>query len=186
MAILFALVFQFVASYHANGKVSRSLHQCTCECVQQTLSIPVHSSGYRWTKSSSSLFLMVYTFALLYAIACVADNFCFYNSSYDSLDAAAGWAKDSLDLHSTDVREHIYSEDQLDKAQTHDDLWNAAQVKRFLRICLLYLVWQCHHAQVDTAYSYEYLHRYIHAHATVCCTRFWSFNTLCGLDHERV
>jgi deoxyribodipyrimidine photo-lyase len=59
----------------------------------------------------------------------LSDNFCFYNENYDSLEAAAGWAADSLELHSSDARPHIYTQQQLDRGQTHDDLWNAAQVR---------------------------------------------------------
>jgi deoxyribodipyrimidine photo-lyase len=59
----------------------------------------------------------------------LADNFCFYNPAYDSLQGAAGWARASLELHASDPREHIYSKEQLEKAQTHDDLWNAAQIQ---------------------------------------------------------
>jgi deoxyribodipyrimidine photo-lyase len=57
----------------------------------------------------------------------LADNFCLYNRRYDSLDGAAGWARDSLALHAADPREFVYAEAQLAAAQTHDDLWNAAQ-----------------------------------------------------------
>ena len=32
----------------------------------------------------------------------LADNFCFYQSKYDSLDCAAKWARDSLELHTKD------------------------------------------------------------------------------------
>lgn len=49
---------------------------------------------------------------------------------YDSLDAAADWARDTLDKHTADEREFLYSREQLEKAQTHDDLWNAAQASR--------------------------------------------------------
>ena len=47
--------------------------------------------------------------------------------AYDSLDGAAGWARESLELHASDKREHVYSLEQLEGAQTHEDLWNAAQ-----------------------------------------------------------
>jgi len=57
----------------------------------------------------------------------LADNFCFYNASYDSLQGAAGWARTSLELHASDKREHVYSLDQLEGSQTHEDIWNAAQ-----------------------------------------------------------
>ncbi|KAG8462286.1 hypothetical protein KFE25_012106 [Diacronema lutheri] len=59
----------------------------------------------------------------------LADNFCLYNRHYDSLEGAAGWARDSLALHATDPREHVYSEEDLAAARTHDELWNAAQLQ---------------------------------------------------------
>uniref|UniRef100_A0A7S3TGV0 Deoxyribodipyrimidine photo-lyase n=2 Tax=Emiliania huxleyi TaxID=2903 RepID=A0A7S3TGV0_EMIHU len=57
----------------------------------------------------------------------LSDNFCHYEPAYDSLDGAAGWARESLELHASDKREHVYSLEQLEGAQTHEDLWNAAQ-----------------------------------------------------------
>ena len=39
----------------------------------------------------------------------LADNFCFYNKNYDNLDGASDWARDSLRLHATDKREHLYT-----------------------------------------------------------------------------
>eukprot|EP00597_Dinobryon_sp_UTEXLB2267_P008745 CAMPEP_0170094850 /NCGR_PEP_ID=MMETSP0019_2-20121128/27550_1 /TAXON_ID=98059 /ORGANISM="Dinobryon sp., Strain UTEXLB2267" /LENGTH=508 /DNA_ID=CAMNT_0010316357 /DNA_START=78 /DNA_END=1604 /DNA_ORIENTATION=+ len=59
----------------------------------------------------------------------LADNFCFYNPLYDSLDGCNDWAKESLNKHVDDPRANIYTRQQLEKAQTHDDLWNAAQVQ---------------------------------------------------------
>ena len=58
----------------------------------------------------------------------LADNFCFYNSKYDETEGAPSWAQETLAVHAKDEREFLYSEDQLEKAQTHDNLWNAAQV----------------------------------------------------------
>lgn len=57
----------------------------------------------------------------------LSDNFCFYNPNYDSIHGAAEWAQLSLQKHSSDKREYLYNEAQLEKAQTHDHLWNAAQ-----------------------------------------------------------
>ena len=57
----------------------------------------------------------------------LSDNFCLYASSYDTLDAAKDWAKKTLTDHRDDPREHIYTKEQLESAQTHDELWNAAQ-----------------------------------------------------------
>ena len=59
----------------------------------------------------------------------LSDNFCFYNSNYDNLTGAAGWARESLQLHSTDAREYTYTKEEFEKALTHDDLWNAAQIQ---------------------------------------------------------
>nr|XP_032801147.1 deoxyribodipyrimidine photo-lyase-like isoform X2 [Petromyzon marinus] len=59
----------------------------------------------------------------------LGDNFCFYNKNYDSLDGAYDWAKRSLDAHTQDNREYIYSLQQLEEAKTHDPLWNAAQLQ---------------------------------------------------------
>ena len=57
----------------------------------------------------------------------LSDNFCFYNSNYDSFDGFPDWAKRTLNEHRSDRRDYIYSLEQFEKAQTHDDLWNAAQ-----------------------------------------------------------
>ena len=39
----------------------------------------------------------------------LSDNYVFYTPNYDSLDAAANWAKESLEKHKSDKREHIYT-----------------------------------------------------------------------------
>ena len=60
----------------------------------------------------------------------LSDNYVYYApDDYDSLSGAAQWARDSLDLHESDEREYLYSLDELDRAETHDDLWNAAQMQ---------------------------------------------------------
>eukprot|EP00802_Teleaulax_amphioxeia_P006105 Tamp_06109.p1 GENE.Tamp_06109~~Tamp_06109.p1 ORF type:complete len:438 (-),score=130.26 Tamp_06109:37-1350(-) len=57
----------------------------------------------------------------------LSDNFCHYQPKYDSLQGCAQWAQDSLQLHASDKRPYVYSLQQLEQAQTHDELWNAAQ-----------------------------------------------------------
>ncbi len=57
----------------------------------------------------------------------LSDNYCFYNSNYDKLIGAADWALKTIEEHRKDKRDHIYSLEQLENSQTHDDLWNAAQ-----------------------------------------------------------
>ncbi|KAL7538739.1 hypothetical protein ACHAWF_006192 [Thalassiosira exigua] len=60
----------------------------------------------------------------------LSDNFVYYcPDGYDNLGGAAGWARDSLELHASDEREHLYDWEELERAETHDDLWNAAQIQ---------------------------------------------------------
>ncbi len=57
----------------------------------------------------------------------LADNFCYYNHDYDNPNGFPDWAKKSLAAHASDVREYLYSKKKFEEANTHDDLWNAAQ-----------------------------------------------------------
>jgi len=59
----------------------------------------------------------------------LSDNFCNYNPFYDSINGFPDWARDSLDRHRADKRDYKYSFEQLENAETHDDLWNAAQLE---------------------------------------------------------
>lgn len=73
----------------------------------------------------------------------LADNFCHYNEAYDSFEGFPAWAKMSLLDHLADEREVLYSLDTLETAQTHDELWNAAQQQ-----------------MVTTGYMHNYLRMY--------------------------
>ncbi len=46
---------------------------------------------------------------------------------YDRYGSLPDWAKKSLAEHESDKREHVYTLEQFEQAQTHNDLWNAAQ-----------------------------------------------------------
>lgn len=59
----------------------------------------------------------------------LADNFCFYEPNYDSFEGFHEWAQKTLNEHRDDKREYVYSQEEFEKAQTHDDLWNAAQLE---------------------------------------------------------
>ncbi|MFA7229210.1 MAG: deoxyribodipyrimidine photo-lyase [Melioribacteraceae bacterium] len=63
----------------------------------------------------------------------LSDNFCYFNVKYDSCDGFPDWAKKSLDLHRKDKREFIYSKREFENAETHDELWNAAQTEMVCR-----------------------------------------------------
>jgi deoxyribodipyrimidine photo-lyase len=57
----------------------------------------------------------------------LAVNFVRFNPNYDSMEAREPWADRSLAEHARDRRPILYSEKQLENAETHDPLWNAAQ-----------------------------------------------------------
>ncbi|CAG9764033.1 unnamed protein product [Ceutorhynchus assimilis] len=59
----------------------------------------------------------------------LAENYCLYNKNYDSIEGAADWAKSSLILHKSDKRTYTYTREELEKSQTHDEMWNAAQLQ---------------------------------------------------------
>jgi deoxyribodipyrimidine photo-lyase len=63
----------------------------------------------------------------------LSDNFCFYNPGYDSFEAFPNWAKKTLNDHRSDPREYFYDQKELERATTHDDLWNAAQKEMVIR-----------------------------------------------------
>ncbi|MBN1794175.1 MAG: deoxyribodipyrimidine photo-lyase [Candidatus Omnitrophica bacterium] len=59
----------------------------------------------------------------------LSDNFCFYNRHYDTVKGFPDWAKKTLAPHRRDRRKYMYSLKTLEAAQTHDELWNAAQTQ---------------------------------------------------------
>ncbi|KAL3156827.1 hypothetical protein ABBQ38_001097 [Trebouxia sp. C0009 RCD-2024] len=59
----------------------------------------------------------------------LSDNYCHYEPNYDNIRGAAQWAQDSLEKHRTDPREYLYTLEQFEKAETHDELWNAGQLE---------------------------------------------------------
>jgi deoxyribodipyrimidine photo-lyase len=54
-------------------------------------------------------------------------NFTSQRDDYDRYESLPDWARQTLQRHERDRREHVYSLAQFEHAQTHDPLWNAAQ-----------------------------------------------------------
>jgi len=59
----------------------------------------------------------------------LAVNFVRFNPRYDSLEGCEPWALRTLAAHAADPRRPRYTAAQLEQADTHDPLWNAAQVQ---------------------------------------------------------
>lgn len=59
----------------------------------------------------------------------LAINFVSFNPLYDSMECGEPWAHKTLAEHSQDPRPIQYTPQQLERAETYDDLWNAAQLQ---------------------------------------------------------
>jgi len=57
----------------------------------------------------------------------LAVNFTLYNGHYDDYRCLPEWAAKTLGEHAVDRREHLYTFKELERAETHDPYWNAAQ-----------------------------------------------------------
>ncbi len=62
----------------------------------------------------------------------LAYNGAHYRDGYGSYETLPAWPRLTLERHQADRRPHVYSVEALDKAATHDAIWNAAmrQLKR--------------------------------------------------------
>ena len=59
----------------------------------------------------------------------LAVNLVRFNPNYDNFECGEPWAHRTLAAHAKDDRPVLYSESQLESAETHDPLWNAAQMQ---------------------------------------------------------
>jgi deoxyribodipyrimidine photo-lyase len=59
----------------------------------------------------------------------LSDNYCYYNPNYDNPAGFPDWAKKTLKKHADDKKEVTYTLKQLEAGETHNELWNAAQME---------------------------------------------------------
>jgi deoxyribodipyrimidine photo-lyase len=60
----------------------------------------------------------------------LAVNFVLYSpNTYDNAGCAEDWAKKTIAEHAKDERERLYTLAQLERGETYDELWNAAQIQ---------------------------------------------------------
>ncbi len=59
----------------------------------------------------------------------LAVNLVRFNPNYDNFECGEPWAHRTLAAHANDDRPVLYGESQLEHAETHDPLWNAAQIQ---------------------------------------------------------
>jgi len=54
-------------------------------------------------------------------------NMCAHRDDYDRYESLPGWTRATLSEHTADERRYLYSAAELEEADTHDEIWNAAQ-----------------------------------------------------------
>ncbi len=54
-------------------------------------------------------------------------GFCHHVPAHEDYETLPGWARETLAVHAADDRAHLYTYEQFRDAETHDELWNAAQ-----------------------------------------------------------
>jgi photolyase PhrII len=54
-------------------------------------------------------------------------NFVYRDPRHRTVEAIPAWAREQLSRHESDPRPALYSDEELEQARTHDELWNAAQ-----------------------------------------------------------
>ncbi len=59
----------------------------------------------------------------------LAVNLVRFNPEYDTFECGEPWAHRTLAKHAADPRPVVYTENQLEHAETHDQLWNASQMQ---------------------------------------------------------
>lgn len=100
------------------------------ESVGQSVENILHSTKNKAKVEERELTLIDHAGAFLEELIVrreLADNFCFYNKKYDRTEGFPDWAKKSLDRTRDDIREYTYTQREFEQAETHDELWNAAQ-----------------------------------------------------------
>jgi deoxyribodipyrimidine photo-lyase len=59
----------------------------------------------------------------------VGFHFAHHRPDYAEFESLPDWALETLNEHKRDPREWIYSYEELEQSQTHDEIWNAAQTQ---------------------------------------------------------
>lgn len=59
----------------------------------------------------------------------LSDNFCLFVVGYSSAEGFPNWGRETLEAHASDARDVVYDLEAFEQADTHDILWNAAQLE---------------------------------------------------------
>ena len=112
-------------SAHASSNLSPYLHFGHISSLEAALAARAHAEEHKLVADEFLEELIVRRE--------LAFNFARYTSPFDSLDALPAWAHVTLAKHDRDSRPYTYTREQLERGETHDLLWNAAQKELLLR-----------------------------------------------------
>lgn len=63
----------------------------------------------------------------------LAFNYARYSENPGSFEMLPDWARATMRKHDGDARDHVYTREQFERAETHDPLWNATQKEMLVR-----------------------------------------------------
>ena len=112
-------------SEHATSDLSPYLHFGHISSLAIALAAKKHAEEHK-------LFADEYLEELI-ARRELAFNFARFTEDLTTIDNLPEWARNTLHKHAPDQRDPAYTREQLEQAQTYDDLWNATQKELLLR-----------------------------------------------------
>jgi deoxyribodipyrimidine photo-lyase len=112
-------------SHHATSDLSPYLHFGHISALEVALGVREYAAEY-------SLIADEFLEELIVRRE-LAFNFARFTSDVESLDPLPDWCKRTMAKHAADPRPWSYTPKQFEQAETHDELWNAAQKELLLR-----------------------------------------------------
>jgi deoxyribodipyrimidine photo-lyase len=112
-------------SKHATSDLSPYLHFGQISSLEIALAVRAYAEEYKLIPDKFLEELIVRRE--------LAFNFARFAPDAGSLDVLPEWVKLTLAKHSRDSRPEVYTPEQLERAETHDPLWNAAQKELLIR-----------------------------------------------------
>jgi len=112
-------------SKHANSELSPYLHFGQISSLEIAVAAREHAAEHKLIADEFLEELIVRRE--------LAFNFTKFTDDYESLDALPSWARETLRQHDGDRRDPAFTREQMERAETYDDLWNATQKELLLR-----------------------------------------------------
>ncbi len=112
-------------SAHATSGLSPYLHFGHISSLEIALAVKAHAEEHKLIAGEFLEELIVRRE--------LAFNFARFTENPETLDALPAWARATLNKHDGDPRSPLYTPAQLERAETHDELWNSTQKEMLAR-----------------------------------------------------